>query len=44
MIERGAALRREAVRTLRARGFTAEAAAAVLGVSRQRVQQFDKAS
>ena len=43
-IERGAALRREAVHTLRARGFTVEAAAAALGVSRQRVQQLDKAS
>lgn len=38
-VERGAALRREAVRTLRAEGYTVEAAAAALGVSRQRIQQ-----
>lgn len=38
-VERGAALRREAVRALRAEGYTVEAAAAALGVSRQRVQQ-----
>lgn len=38
-VERGAALRREAVRALRAEGYTLEAAAAVLGVSRQRIQQ-----
>jgi len=43
-VERGAALRREAVRTLRARGYTAEAAAAALGISRQRVQQLTNAS
>lgn len=38
-VERGAALRRVAVRRLRAEGYTVEAAAAALGVSRQRVQQ-----
>ena len=38
-LERGAALRREAVRKLRADGYTVEAAAALLGVSYQRVQQ-----
>jgi len=43
-VEHAAALRRQAVRTLRTRGFTHEAAAAALGISRQRVQQLSKAS
>jgi hypothetical protein len=43
-VERGAALRREAVRKIRAEGYTVEAAAAALGISRQRVQQLAKAS
>lgn len=38
-IDRGAKLRREAARALRAAGYTAEASAAVLGVSHQRIQQ-----
>jgi hypothetical protein len=38
-VERGAVMRREAVRELRQRGYTVEAAAAALGISRQRVQQ-----
>ncbi|MCL2780336.1 MAG: hypothetical protein FWD74_02385, partial [Actinomycetia bacterium] len=42
-IERGASLRRSAVRALRERGFSVEAAALALGVSRQRVQQLEKA-
>lgn len=41
-IDRGAALRREAVRALRAQGYTVEAAASALGISRQRVQQLAK--
>ena len=41
-IERGAALRRNAVRALRGRGYTVEAAAAALGISRKRVQQLDQ--
>lgn len=41
-IDRGAALRREAVRELRAQGYTVEAAARALGISRQRVQQLAK--
>lgn len=40
-IERGASLRRDAVKALRSRGYTVEAAAAALGISRQRVQQLD---
>ena len=43
-VERAAVLRREAVRALCAQGFTHEAAAAALGISRQRVQQLAKAS
>lgn len=43
-VERAAALRREAVRSLRAQGYTVEAAASALGISRQRVQQLAKVS
>lgn len=43
-VEHGAALRRQAVRKLRAQGYTVEAVAAALGVSRQRVQQLAAAS
>lgn len=43
-VERAAALRRAAVRELRAQGYTVEAAALALGISRQRVQQLAKAS
>lgn len=39
---RAAILRRDAVRTLRAQGYPAEAAAAALGVSRQRIGQLEK--
>lgn len=43
-VERAAALRREAIRTLRDQGYTVEAAALALGISRQRVQQLANAS
>lgn len=42
--ERATTLRRGAVRALRAAGYPAEAAAVALGVSRQRVDQLDKAA
>lgn len=38
-IAQGANLRRDAVRELRAQGYTVEAVAQALGISRQRVQQ-----
>lgn len=41
--ERAAALRRDAVRALRSKGYPAEAAAVALGVSRQRITQLEKA-
>jgi ABC-type transport system substrate-binding protein len=42
--ERATTLRRGAVRALRGAGYPAEAAAAALGISRQRVDQLDKAA
>ena len=39
---RGAALKRDAVRALRAEGYPLEAAAAALGVSRQRIGQLER--
>jgi hypothetical protein len=41
---RAATLRRDAVRALRAQGYPAEAAAAALGISRQRIDQLGKAA
>lgn len=41
--DRAATLRRGAVRALRGAGYPAEAAAVALGISRQRVDQLDKA-
>ena len=40
---RGAALRRQAIQTLRSKGYTLESIAAALGISRQRVEQLAKA-
>lgn len=42
--ERATTLRRGAVRALRAAGYPAEAAAVAFGISRQRVDQLDKAA
>lgn len=41
---RAATLRRDAVRALRAQGYPAEAAAAALGISRQRIDQLGKSA
>lgn len=41
-VQRAAALRRQAVRALRSSGYTLEAAAAGLSISKQRAQQLAK--